>query len=742
MNLPKNEASSVLKNPFYHRGPIRDHCYFFGRTKETRQALQMLDENQCISVVGPRRIGKTSFLFHLCDPEVRKEYGIGDEHLFVYVDCQGLEDLDRLQFYRWLWKEAKKSFGERGEGEGWAQSISNFNDLRDAMEMVQNRGYRPIFLFDEFESLAMSKNMDQALFSSLRNLSEGFQVTYATASQMPVQELEYYDNSTLGSPFFNNFQNVPLNLLEPGEAREMVLNLTEMIGRESYFLEEDLSFAFAVAGYHPFFLQVACYHLFERKTERGGLTAEDYEAVRQRYVEDVERYFYHIWNHSAADEQESMRLICEGKVSDLSAEKKQQLESKCVLYGDALFSSAFTEFVRKQAGIEPKKVLAPVLPPPEGATESSEPRTCRLSITCSKYGWVSVRVAGSLSYEADSGRMLEQGLVDRLCDRATKAVRSQDWRSEVKDIGQELFEDLVLNRPEVGEGYQRAASYVGQAVLSLALHAPRQFLRLPFESLHSGNEDYLCFNYPMYRVVSGHVCNKKPLSTAFLNQPHFRDMSHRALVIASNTWRKSKRREEIPAVEEEVQQVNTMLRRHGFDVCVLSTDEATEERVRYELENGGYSLFHYAGHGSHDPDSSEKSALHFWEGRKGKSKVKKLTASDLKILIQNTPLRFVYLSSCWGAYTAHPTNLLEDDFLGVMDGVVMGGVPAVLGFRWPVSDPGAQSLAESFYSALLDEHKELEEALLQARTAVVTQHGRDEWTWFSPVLAMIPTMIL
>jgi len=369
MNLPKNEASPVLKNPFYHRGPIRDRRYFFGRSKETRQALQMLGENQCISAVGPRRIGKTSFLLHLCDPEVRKEYGIGDEHLFVYVDCQGLEDLDRLQFYQWLWKEARKALKERGESEGWAQSISNFNDLRDAMEMVQNRGYRPTFLFDEFESLATNKGMDRALFSSLRNLSEGFQVTYATASQMPLLELTYYDDSILKSPFFNNFQAIPLSLLEPGEAREMVLSLTEMIGRVNYFSEEDLSFAFAVAGYQPFFLQVACYHLFERKTERGGLTAEDYEAVRQRYVEDVERYFHHIWSHSEMDEQESMRLACEGKVSDLSAEQRQRLERKCVLYGDALFSSAFTEFIRKQAGTVPKKVSAPIPSPPETAME-------------------------------------------------------------------------------------------------------------------------------------------------------------------------------------------------------------------------------------------------------------------------------------------------------------------------------------------------------------------------------------
>jgi hypothetical protein len=60
MDLPWSEASPVLKNPFFHRGPVRDRRYFFGRTRETRQVLEMLCNGQCVSIVGPRRIGKTS----------------------------------------------------------------------------------------------------------------------------------------------------------------------------------------------------------------------------------------------------------------------------------------------------------------------------------------------------------------------------------------------------------------------------------------------------------------------------------------------------------------------------------------------------------------------------------------------------------------------------------------------------------------------------------------------------------
>ena len=120
MNSSQSEAPPILENPFFHRGPIRDRRYFFGRTAETRRALQMLRKGQCVSIVGPRRIGKTSLLFHLRDPEVQRRYKLGTEYLFVYIDCQGLGDLDKPQFYQWLWREANEALAESGEANrGW-----------------------------------------------------------------------------------------------------------------------------------------------------------------------------------------------------------------------------------------------------------------------------------------------------------------------------------------------------------------------------------------------------------------------------------------------------------------------------------------------------------------------------------------------------------------------------------------------------------------------------------------------
>ena len=54
-----------IRNPFFHRGPIRDPHFFWNRAEEVRQARTLLAQGQSVSVVGARRIGKSSYLLHL-----------------------------------------------------------------------------------------------------------------------------------------------------------------------------------------------------------------------------------------------------------------------------------------------------------------------------------------------------------------------------------------------------------------------------------------------------------------------------------------------------------------------------------------------------------------------------------------------------------------------------------------------------------------------------------------------------
>jgi hypothetical protein len=332
---------------------VEDRRFFFGRTRETRRALQMLRSGQCVSIVGPRRIGKTSLLFHLCDPEVQKGHNLGDDYCFIYIDCQGLRDLDKSEFYQWLWKETKRALLEQGEADDWTESTADFKEFYDAMMTIQGEGHKPVFLFDEFESIAIHPNLDQNLFSDLRSLVPI--VIYATASRDSLYDLTYAERSVLSSPFFNTFLEVDLGFMKPNEAEgkpheaeEMVLGLLRMTGQENLFTEEDFAFVFGAGGYHPFFLQLACYHLFEWKMDRKELAAADYESVQQQYTDDAEPHFRYAWEHLGVDEKKAIQLVCEGKVSQVDDEQRRQLERKCILHNNAIFSSVFAEFVHRQ----------------------------------------------------------------------------------------------------------------------------------------------------------------------------------------------------------------------------------------------------------------------------------------------------------------------------------------------------------------------------------------------------------
>ncbi len=72
--------------------PVSDPSKFYGREREIRQITDRLFSSafESTSVVGERRIGKTSLLKYLANTEVAESLGLTpDEYVMVYVDFQG-----------------------------------------------------------------------------------------------------------------------------------------------------------------------------------------------------------------------------------------------------------------------------------------------------------------------------------------------------------------------------------------------------------------------------------------------------------------------------------------------------------------------------------------------------------------------------------------------------------------------------------------------------------------------------
>ena len=314
--------------------------------------------------------------------------------------------------------------------------------------------------------------------------------------------------------------------------------------------------------------------------------------------------------------------------------------------------------------------------------------------------------------------------VERYARRAEIARRDPDnLRFQVQEIGLNLWRDIFVEHPEAAWAYMEARGK--SQPLALIFETPREFLRLPLEFLRSATPpEYMILQHPFVRLVYGATPKREEISHTLA-----RTKKLQVLIIASNT------QPPIDGVDAEAQELYEYLKGQDcipVSVKLVRTERATYERVRSELRKHSYDIVHYAGHGTYRTESPEESCLYFWAEENKQGDIVPMKATELKLLLERSEARLVYMSSCYGTATSAQAALLDDDFLGLADAVAQAGVPSVLGFRWPVSDDGARRLALAFYQSLLEQGGP-EFALWSARRELAAV-DRNDPTWLSPIL--------
>ena len=389
-------------------------------------------------------------------------------------------------------------------------------------------------------------------------------------------------------------------------------------------------------------------------------------------------------------------------------------------YDKAIFEARVTALLRRST-----------LPPfPKVQNE------CIVTISCRRDQKINIRVSGIINSTNVSQAALNIDIESH--SRHAEIAAGAEWRFKSKQIGKDLFRRIFLEHPEVLNNYSQALGKTAEdEKFSLHFESPSDFLRVPLEFLFDAvNErgDYLALHHPVIRSVTGVQIRKGAVSPKFINELWENGDKLKILLIASNTV------PPIPGVDQEIAVLSESIkrtfeeRRILVDLDVLTTEKATLQAVKMLLKSSKYHIIHYAGHGSYDETSPEKSALYFWEKEEKGGDVEALSVYELQMLLRGSKIRFFYLSCCLGAKTGGPTKLLEDDFLGVADGIVQAGIPSVLGFRWEVKDSGAKKLALAFYDSLA-RNGHLDIALMDARREVAAQNA-DDITWLSPLLIM------
>lgn len=347
---------ALIRNPFFHRHRITDLAYFYGRQQELEHLCGALFTGQCRAVVGERKMGKSSLLTSLTAPSILQRFGLeANRYLFAYLDLEGMASASRSEFWQEVLEQHSSGLREE-ELRLLFRSVARESEVRfmrarRLLRQAGDAGYRPVLILDEFEALAQNPDFGPDFYGELRSLAGEVGMVYITASKRSLYELTYRHSGTLSSPFFNIFTELPLGLMSEEEVQALLEGISRLGGGPGLGPEE-VRLALEWAGPHPFFAQVAGYHLWEFGAGQRTLLPAEREQARRRFLAEAEDHYRYLWMQ--LDETERAGIL---HPQQASGEVQRRLLRRGILRmikGELRpFSQPFAEFVCRQEQATP-----------------------------------------------------------------------------------------------------------------------------------------------------------------------------------------------------------------------------------------------------------------------------------------------------------------------------------------------------------------------------------------------------
>jgi serine/threonine-protein kinase len=326
-------------NPYLNRLMIQNPSDFYGRSTELTRIYERIKavRPQSISIVGVRRIGKSSLLKAIHHSENRRKYLPSPrEYVFVFMDLQARRNVNLVDFFQYIYSELRSEH----PGAVAAEVSPDYDGLRKVVHDFQESGHKLIFLWDEFESVTKNQKFGPEFYAYFRALANNFNVAYLTSSSGQLQSL-CHAKEISDSPFFNIFTNQHLSVFKPEEARQLIVEPSAKAGKP---LAAHLDFVLDVAGYFPFFIQMACSALYFLPPAEKP----DYKKAREIFMEEARPHFKEYCEKFDESEKAVVAALAKGKrpSREHAFAMKGLAQAGFVLDGK-LFSSLFAEFVRE-----------------------------------------------------------------------------------------------------------------------------------------------------------------------------------------------------------------------------------------------------------------------------------------------------------------------------------------------------------------------------------------------------------
>ncbi len=251
--------NSDLYNPFYNRSMIKKVSEFIGRTRELEDITERLKGAQSVSIVGDRRIGKSSLLYHL--------YLTGNERLndlnnrkyqFLYINMHNPAMKTPELFAKHILKKLSLEFDVNELKEF---PLVTFSEL---LESNSDNGKLPVLLIDEFEEIVeRSELFNDDFIDSLRFCANNGLISVITASKITLREIT--DSGKLTSPFWNIFTTIKLREFAFDDALNETALFLEQYWSNLNIKDQEKRFLIGYPSKHPLKLQIVSYWVFQKR---------------------------------------------------------------------------------------------------------------------------------------------------------------------------------------------------------------------------------------------------------------------------------------------------------------------------------------------------------------------------------------------------------------------------------------------------------------------------------------------
>ena len=303
----RGDSSLGPENPYLSRVMIEHPSRFYGRRRELARILSRLGSSrpQSVSIVGERRIGKSSLLNALTWRATQEKFLLDPGALtFVYIDFQQFPRIELVDFFDLL-------IGRIGDAVPHleiAKTDNRYRRYQSVLDALRENGTGLILLFDEFDSVTSNPAFGPDFYSFLRSCANNYPMAYVTSSKMDLQQL-CHSTAISDSPFFNIFSNLYLR----GFTREEALNLIASPSERSGVPLADFSESILeLGGCFPFYLQIACSVYFEWAAETRG-TSPPTSELQEQFLEEAATHFSYFWEHCSSEKKETLRRLAAGR---------------------------------------------------------------------------------------------------------------------------------------------------------------------------------------------------------------------------------------------------------------------------------------------------------------------------------------------------------------------------------------------------------------------------------------------